>query len=181
MLQLRKKNEKFRLDCDRLVQLFPQHIKQVRYIQECDFEEAKKLNDDLRLFCNRMRSRPMRHCSFREAFRPMIQESYILRYEKRRVGAAGEAGASSDIMYMLDCNNCYPAQALKELAVGSYESFMLGEEDQRHVSFLDGDMYFHGKKICGVALARVWAPTDLEFPFHHITIKKPGAAGKNLG
>jgi len=61
---LKKKHEDFKLNCERLLSLFPpEQISSIRYIQECQFEMMKKEKNDegaaLRKFCRTIR-RPLK-------------------------------------------------------------------------------------------------------------------------
>ena len=64
---LNRKSEKFRADAVRLLEMFPNDIKALVYVQECVWNAAKKANPSLRALARNMR--PLRHLSFREAYR----------------------------------------------------------------------------------------------------------------
>lgn len=95
---MREKQKKFEKDAQRLLDLFPDQVQSVIYLQECVYREIKKNDSDIREFVKTMR--PLRHLSFREALRGQIQDAYILRWE---------AALNPDMtMYSLDCNKLFP-------------------------------------------------------------------------
>ena len=143
-MALREKNEKFLRDAERLLDLFPNHVETIFYIQECEFEEMKRQNPELRKFCRTLR-KPLAHLNFRSAFRGQIQDCYILRFE-----------ASPDVrMCFVDANSVFPAQALQhDMPTKSYHVFMISEQQQGDISFRGDDMFFCGFRALGVALVR---------------------------
>ena len=95
---LREKSEKFTRDAERLLILFPNDIREIFVMQECEFKKAKKSNPELRKFCKDLR--PLRHLNFCEAFRGQISEVYILKFDSQ-----------PDVkMISLDCNAIFPGE-----------------------------------------------------------------------
>jgi hypothetical protein len=66
---LEEKWTKFQLDAEKVLGLFPEQIKNMFFMQECDWEMAKKEHADLRQFCNALKTKPLRHLCFRDAQR----------------------------------------------------------------------------------------------------------------
>lgn len=71
------------------------------YLQECTYRELKKNDPELREFAKSVRS-PLRHLSFREAFRGQIQDACILRYE--------EELCPNVTIHSIDCNHIFPRE-----------------------------------------------------------------------
>ena len=156
-----------------MLQLYPKDVKNAFFMQECDWEMAKKEHVELRQFCTALKKKPIRHVCFRDALRAQIQDALILRYEREE--------QKGQTMYMLDVNSCFPAMALQDMPTLDYKLHYLRKEDQHLVSFQGDQMLYNNVPVHAVALARVLPPRDLVLPYMGVSISSAGVSGNNLG